>query len=95
MLYSYILFKFEKKLIMNIKTVSTCINCENLISNFICSKHNLNVGIYNVCESHTLKHSISKDSSCSNCSNFENENCTKPEQASNDLLCFDWQFKVA
>ncbi len=78
---------------MNLKITNTCINCENLLQNFMCKKHNEEVGINNSCESHSYKESISKDSSCSNCSHYGINSCSKPLEASPSMLCFDWEIK--
>tara|TARA_B100001540_G_scaffold315088_1_gene341481 strand:+ start:740 stop:976 length:237 start_codon:yes stop_codon:yes gene_type:complete len=76
---------------MEIRNINTCINCENLLSNFMCQKHKQTVQITNSCESHVYRDSITKDSSCSNCFHFGKTSCSKPGEASKDMLCFDWQ----
>ena len=76
---------------MNIKNSNTCLNCENLLRDFVCQKHNQKVDISNYCESHSFKVSITKDSSCSNCSNYNNEGCSNPDEASASMVCFDWE----
>ena len=76
---------------MEIRNINTCINCENLLSNFMCQKHKQTVQITNSCESHVYRDSITKDSSCSNCLHFGKTSCSKPGEASNEMLCFDWQ----
>ena len=76
---------------MELRSVNTCLNCENLLKDFICSKHSQKVEINNFCESHAHKDSITKDSSCTNCSNFGKESCSKPSEASNTMVCFDWE----
>ena len=68
---------------MEIRNINTCLNCENLLKDFICRKHKQKVEINNFCESHTYTDSITKDSSCTNCS--------KPSEASNTMVCFDWK----
>ena len=76
---------------MDLQTVSTCVNCENLSKNFVCGKHNLNVGMYNVCESHTQTNALTKNSNCLNCSHYRGTSCTHPKDASEGMLCFDWE----
>lgn len=76
---------------MELQTVSTCVNCENLVKNFMCSKHNLNVGMYNVCESHSKTDSLTKSSNCLNCTHYKLNTCSHPEAASQGMLCFDWE----
>ena len=76
---------------MDIKNNNTCINCENLQNNFMCLKHNKTVDITNSCEEHTYKVSITKNSSCSNCNHYEEVSCTKPDEASGKMVCFDWE----
>ncbi len=76
---------------MEIRSVNTCLNCENLLKDFICSKHRQKVEINNFCESHAHKDSITKNSSCTNCSNFGKESCSKPSEASSTMVCFDWE----
>ena len=78
---------------MELRNINTCINCENLIRGFVCQKHNQKVEITNFCESHSYKESITENSSCSNCSHFELSTCSNPEEASNAMICFDWQKK--
>ena len=74
---------------MELRSINTCLNCENLIRDLRCSKHNQKVEINNFCESHTYKDSITKDSSCTNCSNYGRESCSKPSEASSKMVCFD------
>ncbi len=76
---------------MEIKKINTCMNCENLLREFICSTHNQKVEINNYCESHSYKASITKDSSCTNCSHFGKTSCSKPSEASDTMICFDWE----
>ena len=45
---------------MELKNLNTCLNCENLIRDFVCKKHNKEVDITNVCDSHIYKASIQK-----------------------------------
>ena len=76
---------------MKLQAVNTCVNCENLMRDFVCQKHNQQVDIMNVCESHIYQDSITKDSSCSNCLNFGESTCSKPQEASATMICFDWK----
>ena len=76
---------------MELENINTCINCENLLREFICQKHNRKVEITTSCESHAYRDAITKDSSCSNCSHFGKTSCSKPGEASSKMLCFDWQ----
>ncbi len=43
-----------------IKSVNSCLNCENLVESLKCVKHNLSVQIDNVCEDHSIKKAFSK-----------------------------------
>ena len=63
---------------MEIRNINTCLNCENLQKQFMCSKHNQEVDLNNFCDSHAYKHSITKNSSCTNCSHFGRESCSRP-----------------
>jgi hypothetical protein len=76
---------------MSIRTNNTCLNCENLINNLICSKHQIEVDILNVCDSHSYKEVFSKESNCTNCNSFHLASCSHPKSASEGMLCFDWQ----
>ena len=76
---------------MELKNLNTCLNCENLIRDFVCKKHNKEVDITNVCDSHIYKASITKASSCSNCFHFRKDSCSNPIKASSGMLCFDWR----
>ena len=76
---------------MEVKNINTCINCENLLREFICQKHNQKVEITSFCESHSYKDGITKKSSCSNCYHFGKKSCSKPQEASHTMICFDWQ----
>ena len=75
---------------MNLETVNTCINCQNLLRDFMCKKHEQTVAIDNSCDSHIYQDSLKNDSSCSNCSHFGKISCSKPNEASSGMLCFDW-----
>ena len=50
-----------------LKSVSTCLSCENLVENFKCKVHQLEVELNNVCDSHVFKPFLNKESSCNNC----------------------------
>ncbi len=76
---------------MELRNINTCINCENLLREFICRKHKQKVEITNVCESHSYTDSITKNSSCANCSHFGRETCSRPSEASETMVCFDWE----
>tara|TARA_B100001142_G_C14124091_1_gene574204 strand:- start:486 stop:731 length:246 start_codon:yes stop_codon:yes gene_type:complete len=76
---------------MKLETVFSCLNCENLLRNFICQKHNQSVSVDTFCASHTYQGSITKNSSCANCLHFGQVSCSKPEESSDSMLCFDWQ----
>ena len=76
---------------MELRNINTCLNCENLLRDFICRKHKQKVEINNFCESHTYTDSITKDSSCTNCYHFGKESCSKPSEARETMLCFDWK----
>ena len=76
---------------MELKSINSCINCENLLSDFICKEHNRKVEITNFCESHLFKNFLTKNSSCSNCFHYKKNSCSKPSEASESMLCFDWQ----
>ena len=76
---------------MELMNINTCINCENLLSEFMCRKHKQKVEINNFCDSHIYVDSISNDSTCSNCSHFMKESCSKPSEASSKMVCFDWK----
>ena len=78
---------------MKLENLNTCINCENLLRDFICKKHKQEVEITNSCDSHSYKHAITKDSSCSNCLHFGKISCSKPEEANPSMICFDWAKK--
>tara|TARA_B100000927_G_scaffold291252_1_gene292573 strand:- start:2450 stop:2686 length:237 start_codon:yes stop_codon:yes gene_type:complete len=78
---------------MKLETVNSCINCENLMRDFICKKHNQTVAMNNVCESHSFGTTFNKNSSCSNCYHFGMESCSKPKEASDSMFCFDWMIK--
>ena len=54
-----------------LKSVSTCLSCENLVENFRCKVHQLEVELNNVCDSHLSKPSLNKGSSCGNCSTIK------------------------
>ena len=76
-----------------LKSVSTCLSCENLVENFKCKVHQLEVELNNVCDSHLSRPSLNKGSSCGNCSSYQTDNCSYPTKASEGLLCFDWKIK--
>ena len=76
---------------MELRSINTCLNCENLLRGFMCSKHKQQVEINNVCESHAYTDSITKDSSCTNCSHFGKKSCSKPSESSSTMVCFDWK----
>ena len=76
---------------MELQTIESCINCQNLTKNFMCSKHSVDVGMYTVCESHTKVDSLTKNSNCANCAHFNLDTCTNPDGSSKGMLCFDWK----
>ena len=75
---------------MEVKSISSCINCENLLPSFDCSKHQIEVDLDKVCSDHTFKKSLSKNSNCLNCDNFKTKACPNPALAGDGMLCFSW-----
>jgi len=73
-----------------IKSVNSCLNCENLVESLKCIKHNLSVQIDNVCEDHSIKKAFSKMSDCLNCSNYKKPSCPNSGSAASGMLCFSW-----
>lgn len=82
---------FVQKINHMLKSVSTCLSCENLVENFKCKVHQLEVELNNVCDSHVFKPFLNKESSCNNCISFNTSNCSHPSKASEGILCFDWK----
>lgn len=87
----YYFCRNKKKKIMELNNLNTCINCENLLREFVCQKHQKKVEITNSCESHSYKKSITRDSSCFNCFHFGKTSCSKPKEARPNMVCFDWE----
>ena len=52
---------FVQKTNHMLKSVSTCLSCENLVENFKCKVHQLEVELNNVCDSHVFKPFINKE----------------------------------
>lgn len=75
---------------MSLQTVSSCMNCANLMQDFQCGKHHTAVELLNSCEDHSAKASLHKSSSCSNCVKFGKANCANPTGAAPGMLCFAW-----
>ena len=73
-----------------IKSVNTCLTCENLVESLKCVKHDVSVEIDNVCSDHNIKESFSKMSDCLNCSNYQTESCPNSEKSAPGMLCFSW-----
>ena len=42
-----------------IKSVNSCLNCENLVDSLVCTKHDVSVEINNVCNEHSIKKAFS------------------------------------
>lgn len=78
---------------MNLRKVNTCTNCQNLSANFNCSKHEKQVDLNNVCDSHTIQKALNINSSCLDCSHFKQSDCNYPNRAGQGMLCFSWQKK--
>ena len=74
-----------------IRSVNTCTNCQNLVNNFKCEKHNKDVDLNNVCDAHVTKSALSRESSCVNCSLYLLSTCKFPESAAEGMLCFSWK----
>ena len=75
---------------MELRKVNTCTNCQNLNPDFNCSKYKKQVDLNNVCDSHVSKKSLSINSSCLDCSFFNQSNCKYPSRAGEGMLCFSW-----
>ncbi len=73
-----------------IKSVNSCLNCENLVESLKCVKHNLSVQIDNVCDDHSIKKAFSKMSDCLSCSNYKKPTCPNAGSAASGMLCFSW-----
>ena len=76
---------------MNLKSVNTCINCQSLSDDFHCVKHETQVDLYYVCDSHISQISLNKDSSCVNCKSYKSADCPHPKRAGDGMLCFSWK----
>ena len=45
---------------MEVKSITSCLNCENITSTFDCSKHNIEVDVDKVCSDHVFKQALTK-----------------------------------
>ena len=79
-----------KILFMEVKSITSCLNCENLTSTFDCLKHNIEVDVNKVCSDHVFKQALTKNSNCLNCKNFNTHSCPNPNLAAEGMLCFSW-----
>ena len=73
-----------------IKSVNSCLNCENLVDSLVCTKHDVSVEIDNVCNEHSIKKAFSKLSDCLSCSNYKKASCPNPGSSAAGMLCFSW-----
>ena len=73
-----------------IKSVNSCLNCENLVESLKCAKHDVDVEIDNVCNDHSIKKAFSKLSDCISCSNYKEVSCPNPGHSAAGMLCFSW-----
>ena len=73
-----------------IKSVNSCLNCENLVDSLMCAKHNLSVEIDNVCNDHSVKKAFTKLSDCLTCSSYKKIDCPNPGNSGAGMLCFSW-----
>lgn len=78
---------------MNLRQVNTCTNCQNLSIDFNCSKHEQQVDLNNVCDSHVVQQALSVESSCTNCYFYNHKDCKSPSKAGEGMLCFSWKKK--
>ena len=78
---------------MVVRQVNTCTNCQNLSAEFNCTKHDKQVDLNNVCDSHITHKSLSINSSCTDCSFFNKSDCKYPDRAGEGMLCFSWSKK--
>ena len=46
---------------MEVKSITSCLNCENITSTFDCSKHNIEVDVDKVCSDHVFKQALTKN----------------------------------
>lgn len=75
---------------MDLRQVNTCTNCLNLSADFNCTKHMKQVDLNNVCDSHIIQKAFSIESSCLNCSFYNQKDCKSPSNAGEGMLCFSW-----
>ncbi|ARV10621.1 hypothetical protein BTO05_13615 [Winogradskyella sp. PC-19] len=75
---------------MSIRIGNSCINCENLGKNNLCSKHGVKVAKNYTCDSFNMKAALKNDPNCGNCARFESSNCANPTKAAPSMLCSHW-----
>ena len=77
---------------MSLNSNSICLNCVNLSESWMCKKHNFEVELDNVCDDHIIKAKLlTKKSSCTNCNNYQTNDCPNQPKAAEGLLCFSWE----
>ena len=76
-----------RQILKMIKSVNSCLNCENLVESLKCAKHDVDVEIDNVCNDHSIKKAFSKLStrpcnvSTTNSGSFFSQNDVKPTKS--------------
>jgi hypothetical protein len=75
---------------MSIRIGNSCMNCEALKDNKMCTKHQVKVSPGYTCDSFAMRASLKNDPNCNTCSRFENTSCANPNKASENMLCSHW-----
>ncbi|MEM1337083.1 MAG: hypothetical protein AAGF96_05005 [Bacteroidota bacterium] len=75
---------------MAIRLGNTCLNCDNLGSNNMCSVHSVKVGHLYTCDSFEMKARLADERNCATCLRYEREDCANPAKAAPGMMCAVW-----
>lgn len=80
---------------MSIRIGNSCINCENLLQNKLCSVHGVHVNTSYTCDSFSMRAELKEDSNCETCARYQGPTCAHPLRAAPAMLCSHWAPKNA
>jgi len=75
---------------MAIRLGNSCINCEKLSTENVCTHHKVSVSNSYTCDSFEMKIELKDNRNCVTCLHFERANCNNPQTAALGMLCSHW-----
>ncbi|MDC6354857.1 MULTISPECIES: hypothetical protein [unclassified Robiginitalea] len=75
---------------MAIRLGSSCMNCDNMMSDSMCKVHGVKVASHYTCDHFEMKAELTDHRDCTSCQRYERDDCANPAKASPGMMCSVW-----